>query len=225
MALAPIAPDLRPHVSMLGTRAMLFQAPGALDLETQQRIWSLANAIAAWPDVLEAAPGMTNLLIQFCASPPDPDALAARVKSAWDACEPMKIVGKVLDLPVIYGGAEGPHLADVVAYTGLPVAEIIRRHTAPLYTVYALGSHPGYCYLGGLDETLFVPRRKVPLQTIAGGSVSIGGAQTGVSASPGPSGWNTIGRTTFKFFDAAATPPAVLAPGDRIRFQVERIEA
>jgi 5-oxoprolinase (ATP-hydrolysing) subunit B len=225
MIAAQTSSDLRAQVSMLGTKALLFQAPGAFTLEVQQRIWSLAKIVAAWPDVLEAAPGMTNLLVQFRVSPRDPDALADSIVRTWDACEPMIIAGKILDLPVVYGGDEGPHMADVVACTALSADEVVRRHSAPLYTVYALGSHPGYCYLGGLDDALFVPRREVPLQSIWGGAVSIGGAQTGVSASAGPSGWNTIGRTTFKFFDAAATPPAVLAPGDKIRFQVERVNA
>ena len=49
-----------------------------------------------------------------------------------------------------------------------------------------------------------------------GGAVSIGGAQTGVSASDGPSGWNTIGTTSMRFFDATRDPPALLQPGDSI---------
>ena len=68
-------------------------------------------------------------------------------------------------------------------------------HSAPIYTVYALGSHPGYCYLGGMDLRIATPRRKVPVLKIPRGAVSIGGDQTGVSASDGPSGWNTIGST------------------------------
>jgi len=90
--------------------------------------------------------------------------------------------------------------------------------------VYALGSHPGYCYLGGMDPRIATPRRAVPVLSIPGGAVSIGGAQTGVSASAGPSGWNTIGSTTMTFFDPARDPPATLQPGDRIRFLVEGIE-
>jgi KipI family sensor histidine kinase inhibitor len=112
-----------------------------------------------------------------------------------------------------------------VAHTGLSVAEIVRIHSAPLYTVYALGSHPGYCYLGGMDARIATPRRAVPVVRLPGGSVSIGGIQTGVSASDGPSGWNTIGRTAMDFFDPKHEPPALLAPGDRIRFTVLRIEA
>ena len=104
-----------------------------------------------------------------------------------------------------------------------PLEEIVRIHTEPLYTVYALGSHPGYCYLGGMDPRIATPRRKVPVLGLPGGAVSIGGVQTGVSASDGPSGWNTIGHTDMAFFDARRDPPALLAPGDMIRFRAERI--
>ena len=122
--------------------------------------------------------------------------------------------GRVVELPVVYGGEGGPHMADVVAHTGLSVDEIVELHSAPLYPVYALGSHPGYCYLGGMDPRIATPRRKVPVLSIPGGAVSIGGAQTGVSASAGPSGWNTIGSTSMTFFDPARDPPALLQPGD-----------
>ena len=88
----------------------------------------------------------------------------------------------------------------------------------------ALGSHPGYCYLGGMDPRIATPRRKSPILDLPAGSVSIGGIQTGVSASTGPSGWNTIGRTQMSFFDHRLPAPALLRPGDLIRFQVQEIE-
>ena len=114
-------------------------------------------------------------------------------------------------------------MADVVAHTGLSVEEIVSIHAAPVYPVYALGSHPGYCYLGGMDPRIATPRRKVPVIRIPGGAVSIGGSQTGVSASDGPSGWNTIGTTEMVFFDATRDPPALLQPGDSIVFRVAEI--
>jgi KipI family sensor histidine kinase inhibitor len=135
----------------------------------------------------------------------------------------LPLEGRVVELPVVYGGAGGPHMGDVVAHTGMGIDEIVERHSAPLYPVYALGSHPGYCYLGGMDPRIATPRRKVPVVRIPGGAVSIGGAQTGVSASEGPSGWNTIGSTSMHFFDPAQDPPALLRPGDSIRFRVEKV--
>ena len=116
-------------------------------------------------------------------------------------------------------------MADVMAHTGLDAREIAEIHSAPLYPVYALGSHPGYCYLGGMDHRIATPRRKTPVLKIPGGAVSIGGFQTGVSASEGPSGWNTIGSTSMSFFDVTKQPPTLLQPGDAIRFRIERVVA
>ena len=138
-------------ISMLGTTAMLFEAPGALDLHAQRRIWTLAREVESWPGVREAVPGMTNLMLTFSTPPADPDSLGAALRDAWAAAGELQIEGRVVDLPVEYGGEFGPHLQDVVNHTGLSVDEVVQLHCAPLYTVYALGSHPGYCYLGGMD--------------------------------------------------------------------------
>jgi KipI family sensor histidine kinase inhibitor len=210
-------------ISLLGTSALLFEAPGGMALHSQQRIWALAREAERWPGVREAVPGMNNLMLSFAQAPRSLGELEARLHAAWLVAEPLPLEGRVVELPVVYGGAGGPHMGDVVAHTGMSIDEIVERHSAPLYPVYALGSHPGYCYLGGMDPRIATPRRKVPVVSIPGGAVSIGGAQTGVSASAGPSGWNTIGSTSMCFFDPARDPPALLSPGDSIRFRVEKV--
>jgi KipI family sensor histidine kinase inhibitor len=212
-----------PSISLLGTTGILFAAPGPAALASQQRIWALARAVADWPEVREAVPGMNNLMLIFSRAPRALAPFRARLLAAWNDAPPLALEGRVVELPVVYGGDGGPHLADVIAHTGLCVEELIARHTAPTYPVYALGSHPGYCYLGGMDARIATPRRKVPVLSIPGGAVSIGGTQTGVSASAGPSGWNTIGSTTLRFFDPSKTPPALLQPGDSIRFRAEKV--
>ncbi|HEV8313140.1 MAG TPA: 5-oxoprolinase subunit PxpB [Burkholderiaceae bacterium] len=209
--------------SLLGTTAVLFEAPGPMSLPTQQRLWSLAREAQTWPEVREAVPGMSNLMLTFVRPPRHLDALQARLRAEWERAQPLQLEGRVIELPVVYGGSGGPHMADVVAHTGLTIDEVVELHSAPLYPVYALGSHPGYCYLGGMDPRIATPRRKVPVLSIPGGAVSIGGAQTGVSASAGPSGWNTIGSTDMCFFDPTRDPPALLQPGDSIRFRVEKV--
>jgi 5-oxoprolinase (ATP-hydrolysing) subunit B len=213
----------QPTISLLGTSALLFEAPGQMDIAVQQRIWMLAREAQTWPQVREAIPGMNNLMLSFERPSRRLEELTSRLHDAWNATQPLQLEGRVIELPVVYGGDAGPHMADVVAHTGLGVDEIVQRHCAPLYPVYAIGSHPGYCYLGGMDPRIATPRRKVPVVSIPGGAVSIGGAQTGVSASAGPSGWNTIGSTTMRFFDPAQVPPALVQPGDSIRFRVERV--
>ncbi len=212
-----------PRLSVLGTSALLFEAPGETTLATQQRIWALADEAATWPEVAEAVPGMNNMLVSFKRPPRTLEPLETRLLQAWTATVPKSAQGRIVELSVTYGGAAGPHMVDVVAHTGLSVDAIVAIHSAPDYPVFALGSHPGYCYLGGMDLRIATPRRKVPVLSIPGGAVSIGGAQTGVSASDGPSGWNTIGSTTMVFFDVTQSPPALLRPGDCLRFRIARV--
>ena len=212
-----------PRISLLGTTALLFEPCEEMDLRTQRRIWWLARKFETWEGVREAVPGMSNLMLVFSSPPRDLEPIRVALIAAWERAEELQLDGRIVELPVIYGGEYGPHIADVVAHTGMTIEEIAHIHSEPLYTVFALGSHPGYCYLGGMDSRIATPRRRVPVLNLPGGAVSIGGSQTGISASPGPSGWNTIGHTAMSFFDPQRNPPALLAPGDMIRFRVERI--
>ena len=213
----------QPVISLLGSTALLFEAPGALALVPQQHLWNLALQAAQWPEIDEAVPGMNNLMLTFRTPPRDLVGLRERLLQAWQQSTPLALEGRIIELPVVYGGEHGPLMQDVVEHTGLDIDTIAHLHSEPLYPVYALGSHPGYCYLGGMDGRLATPRRQVPVLNIGAGAVSIGGVQTGVSASAGPSGWNTIGRTEMAFFDPTQNPPAILRPGDQLRFRIERI--
>jgi len=213
----------QPRISLLGTSALLFEAPGETDLVTQQRIWALAREAEDWPEIREAVPGMNNLMLSFSRAPGRCEPIEARLRAAWQVAVPLQVEGRLIELPVVYGGDGGPHMADVIAHTGLDIDQIAAIHSAPTYVVYALGSHPGYCYLGGMDARIATPRRQTPVLSIPGGAVSIGGTQTGVSASDGPSGWNTIGTTAMRFFDPALDPPALFRPGDALLFRIAEV--
>jgi len=215
-----------PRIGLLGTSAMLFDAPGAFDLSVQQRIWAMAREAALWPEVVEAVPGMTNLMLSFASPPADPGALEERLLRAWEASEPGPVAdSRLVEVPVVYGGTLGPDLAPVAAQAGLTPVQAAELHAAAEYVVYAVGSSPGFGYLGGLDERLFVPRRAVPLLRAEGGSVMIAGRQAGVTTAAGPTGWHVLGHSTAPLFDASRDPPALLRPGDRVRFRIARIEA
>lgn len=213
-------PDAK--LSLIGSRAVLFQPPCPFDLPTQQRIWALADEAATWNGIREAVPGMTNLTLLLDAVPADLDGLERDLSALWDSGIRKQVAGQLLEIDMAYNG---PHLAEVAEMTGLSIDDVVRLHAAPDYTVYAVGSHAGYCYLGGLDPRLETPRRKVPLPRLPGGSLSLAGLQTGVSASMGPSGWNTIGSAEITFFDPERSPPALLRPGDRIRFNPVEVMA
>ena len=124
-----------------------------------------------------------------------------------------------IEIQVCYGGEVGPDLGHVAQLAKLDENEVIARHTAADYHVAMLGFAPGFPYLLGLDPALHTPRRADPRVRVAAGSVAIGGAQTGIYPCELPGGWQIIGRTSLALFDAARAPPALLAPGQRVRFR------
>jgi inhibitor of KinA len=120
-------------------------------------------------------------------------------------------------IPVRYDGVD---LEVVAASTALSVEQIKARHTARTYSVDLLGFVPGFAYLSELEPSLQLPRRAQPRPRVAAGSVAIAGAQTAVYPLDTPGGWHIIGTTDTVMFDPARDPPALLAPGDTVRFQV-----
>ena len=148
----------------------------------------------------------------------DADALAIRLQTAWNAGSTVQKTGRLVEIPVTYGGEFGPDLHVVAAHSGLSAAEVVRRHSTAEYLVYFLGFQPGFAYLGGLDPQLATPRRSEPRLAVPAGSVAIGGAQTAIYPATSPGGWQLIGHTDLHLFDPAANPPSLLQAGDRVRF-------
>ncbi|MDY3554860.1 allophanate hydrolase subunit 1 [Gemmata sp. JC717] len=109
-------------------------------------------------------------------------------------------------------------LARVCEHTGLSADAVIERHTATVYTVYAVGFVPGFPYLGYLPSELCgVGRLPSPRTRVEPGSVGLTGRQTGIYPLARPGGWNLIGRTPLTIVDAA-DGFFPLRVGDTVRF-------
>ena len=122
-------------------------------------------------------------------------------------------------IAVRYGGDDGPDLDAIAEETGLRVEHVVELHSATTYEVLFPGFAPGFAYLGELPTALRVPRLATPRTRVPAGSVAIAGAMTAVYPQASPGGWRLLGRTEARMFDPAATPPALLRPGDRVRFE------
>ena len=126
-----------------------------------------------------------------------------------------------VEIPVRYGGDDGPDLAHVATATQLDEAEVIGLHADRIYRVFMLGFLPGFAYLGPLEQRLRLPRRSEVRPRVPRGSVAIAGEQTAVYPLETPGGWHIIGRTRLVLWDPAADPPALLRAGQRVRFVPE----
>jgi KipI family sensor histidine kinase inhibitor len=197
----------------VGERALLVEVG---ELETVHRLHAALRELDP-PGVVELVPGYRTLLV---VADPDRaqllDELAARLP-ALELPPAEAVAGEPVEIPVTYDGED---LEEVAGLTGLDADEVVRRHTGSEYTVAFLGFSPGFPYLVGLDPALEVPRRDTPRTSIPAGSVGLAGTQTGIYPTASPGGWQLIGRTDVTLFDPGHDPPALLAPGGRLRFTV-----
>ena len=104
------------------------------------------------------------------------------------------------------------------AREGKTVEEVIKIHTSEEYLIYMIGFIAGFPYLGGMSKEIATPRLKSPRVKIEGGSVGIAGEQTGIYPVASPGGWQLIGRTPLKLYDADREKPVLLEAGQYIKF-------
>lgn len=217
-------------IEALGDEALLIRLGEKVDVAINARVHALVAALRATrlPGVHDVAPAYASVCLRYdpalCAAPGQMpfDALRSRLELLLLGAKSHAADGDgdtpVIEIPVRYGGESGPDLDVVAAHAGLSAADVIATHAAGDYRVAMLGFAPGFAYLLGLDERLHAPRRAQPRTRVPAGSVAIGGAQTGIYPRELPGGWQIIGQTSATLFDAARTPPALLAPGQRVRF-------
>jgi KipI family sensor histidine kinase inhibitor len=225
----------RPRIVPFGDESLLVVFGERVDPVLNQRVHALAAAVradaaqAASPDEPAAAawgipvPGFASLLVPF--DPARVTAGAARRRLGALAADHSRVdvteepdSRPPVEIPVRYGADDGPDLAEVAARTGLSAAAVVDLHASLTYRVFILGFAPGFAYLGTLARELALPRRAEPRTRVPAGSVAIAGRQTAVYPSATPGGWHLIGRTDFRPWDPGRNPPALLLPGQRVRF-------
>ena len=206
-----------------GDAALLVQVdgPASGDPLDGNEAAKLAAAIgaAALRGVTDVVPGACTVLVRFEPGSWAPADLAGQLCRIAGAPLP-GLAGVREPALVLDTWYDGPDLPGVAALTGLSVGEVIRRHEAAEYRVGWLGFSPGFGYLTGLDPLLAAaPRLDSPRLAVPAGSVAIAGGLAAVYPAASPGGWQLIGRTDAVLWDVGRNPPALFAPGRRVRFR------
>lgn len=177
----------------------------------------------AYPNIVRAVvPSAGGLLVEIDAVQAkyvDPGAIASLLSKEQNSLSPDSSAAPILQIHVCYESPFAPDLDFVAETTGLSRAQIILKHSEPVYTVTSIGFVPGFGYLSSLDTSLRMPRRPTPRTRVPRGSVGIAETHTGVYPVESPGGWHIIGRTPMTLFDPHKTPPSPLHVGQRVRFK------
>jgi KipI family sensor histidine kinase inhibitor len=241
----------RPAVEPFGDAAVLIELGGAPGLATSIALHAIAEelevATVGRPGWEPPVPAATSILVPV--DPVEPGAAEAvtvirdllearRANSPGPGPAPGAVTGAapgstsrhqgrrrtpaaIVEVAVRYGGEDGPDLEAVASMTGLTPRQVIDLHASPAYTALFLGFAPGFAYLGPLPDRLVLQRRAEPRPRVRAGSVAIAGPQTAVYSVDSPGGWWILGTTSTRFWDPHREPPALLRPGDRVRFVPE----
>ncbi|GIF08466.1 5-oxoprolinase subunit B family protein [Actinoplanes siamensis] len=197
-----------------GDRALLLDlGDGASPLAAA----ALARACRAaeLPGLLDVTPAARTVLLTLGAGV-DPAEVRRRLTGLRPDQADQGSTAEVVRIRVRY---DGPDLTEVARLTGLSPAEVVRLHTASAWTVAFGGFAPGFAYLAGGDPALRVPRRDEPRTRVPAGAVALAGEYSAVYPGPSPGGWQLIGTTSARLWDTDRDPPALLQPGDRVRFE------
>lgn len=199
-----------------GDRAILVELPSL------QAVLSLQAQLTAHPqpgqiDVIAAA----ETVLITADSPRAIQALAAHVRGL-DLEAPAETDSTRVTIDVVYDGED---LDEVAALTGLGREGVVAAHTGQLWTAAFAGFAPGFAYLTGEDSRLEVPRRRSPRTAVPTGAVALGGTYSAVYPRQSPGGWQLIGRTDAAMWDLGRESPALIRPGNTVRFQSVRAHA
>jgi inhibitor of KinA len=215
-----------PRFFPMGDQALIVEFGDRIDPALSAHIAAVAQRLrdSRLVGVLDIVPAYTTLALHY-----DPAAIGAGTSPYEALAETIgswletkytgdAVAGRVIEIPVCYGGVFGEDLQTLAQCRGLSADEVIALHSGATYHVHMLGFVPGFAYLGGLDARLATPRRDTPRPRVPAGSVAIAGEQTAVYPLDTPGGWQIIGRTPLRLFVPGVSPPCLLNAGDTVRF-------
>ena len=189
-----------------------------VDLASAAQAQALAVSLRDDPPagMIEAVPGQESLLVELDPLTADAEGVARLIERRLGDLPERPPNGRLHTIQITYGG---PDLEDVAQLTGLAPSEVIARHAAAELRVLFCGFAPGFAYLGELPPELRVARLATPRTRTPPGSVAIAGSMSAIYPADLPGGWRIIGRAKVVLFDPHGDRPALLEPGDRVRFE------
>ena len=210
------------RIASAGDAAFLVEFEQAISPAINAQAIALAEAITrrCGSVVRDAVVGYATLTVYFDPLVMDATWLERETRDIAASLAPrVEAAGAIVEVPVCYGGELGPDLGAVAQFGACSEEEVVTIHADAVYRVYMLGFVPGFAYMASVDDRIAAPRRATPRTVVPPGSVAIAGKQTGIYPIATPGGWNIVGRTPVKPFDANRQPPSAFRAGDSVRFK------
>lgn len=169
------------------------------------------------PGVLDVVSAARTVLVR-CDSP----AAARQARAILSQGGPTpaaSAAGTLHTFNTVYDGAD---LAEAAELAGLGAEALVRWHAGQEWVAAFGGFAPGFMYLSPVERALDIARKATPRTVVPAGSVAVGGGFSAIYPGPSPGGWQLLGRCAENLWDTTRAQPALVQPGDRIRFNPVR---
>src|SRR5215471_19054724 len=124
-----------------------------INLETHERVLKLLRLLESKPvaGVRNLQPAYCSVLIVFDPVRQEHAGLERILAEYIEGLDAVALADpRTVQIPVSYGGENGPDLNDVAALHGISPERVVELHSSVSYIVYFVGFVPGFAYLGGL---------------------------------------------------------------------------
>lgn len=208
-----------------GTRALLVDLPDLAEVMT----WHAALTAQPLAGQTSAIAAARTVLLEF-ATPRDAQR-AVETLAGFSPAAAGQTTPREVTIDVIYDGED---LASTAEHLGISTEELINRHTSQAWMAAFGGFAPGFTYCvptdagsseGAENIEWSVPRRANPRTAVPAGAVGLAGEFSAVYPRQSPGGWQLLGHTETPMWDPSAEHPALLNPGDIVRYRAVRAEA
>ncbi|MDK8791757.1 carboxyltransferase domain-containing protein [Corynebacterium sp. MSK039] len=208
-----------------GTRALLVDLPDLAEVMT----WHAALTAQPLAGQTSAIAAARTVLLEF-ATPRDAQR-AVETLAGFSPAAAGQTTPREVTIDVIYDGED---LASTAEHLSISTEELINRHTSQAWMAAFGGFAPGFTYCVPADASTSegaenfewnVPRRANPRTAVPAGAVGLAGEFSAVYPRQSPGGWQLLGHTKTPMWDPSAEHPALLNPGDIVRYRAVRAEA
>ena len=204
-----------------GDSAVSVEFEERIDPDINARAVTLARLIrtSGLQGLRDVVPSYRSVAVYFDPLRTDYDRLHSLLEGGANSPATSEVRGsEPIQIPVRYGGEEGPDLSYIASRAGLSEDEVADIHCATTYRVYMLGFLPGFAYMGIVDPRIAAPRLAAPRVRVRAGSVGLAGQQTGIYPIDSPGGWLLVGRSLLEPYDLSRRDPFLFQAGDLVRF-------
>ena len=199
------------HIETASVDSLILYFEERICEEVLDKVQHAYHALKKLPHIINLTPSYHSILIEYDIYKFNATSLKYLIEETI-ASEPSLDAhrqGKLIEIPVDY--SKGLDMERIALLHSLTPAEVIAKHTAQTYRVYAIGFMVGFAYLANVDKSIQTPRLDTPRSKVPKGSVAIAESQTAIYPQQSAGGWNIIGHTNFDDY-------ASFEIGDSVRF-------